>query len=211
MEAVMFDRMRVLLLIIVLVASVAIASGKKKDLLPAYVLKARTVLVMIDPNAGTSLTSPQANKTAQDDVEKALMKWGRFAPVLAGMQADLVITVRKGSGKIVQPTIGGEPTNDRPVIVQPTDNGIRIGVQQGRPPDVQKGGPAQDTKPHKQIETGPPDDMFAVYEGSIGLPLDGTPVWRYTAKNALRSPDVPAVAEFRKIIEAALKQKKTNP
>jgi hypothetical protein len=210
-EDVMLDRSRVLLLIIVLVASAGIASGKKKDLLPAYVLKARTVLVMIDPNAGTSLTSPQANKTAQDDVEKALMKWGRFSPVLAGMPADLVITVRKGSGKIVQPTIGGEPTNDRPVIVQPTDSGIRIGAKQGRPPDVQQGGSPQDTRPHKQIEAGPPDDMFVVYDGSISLPLDGTPVWRYTAKNALRSPDVPAVAEFRKIIEAALKQQKTNP
>src|SRR2546430_12251477 len=38
-------------------------------------------------------------------------------------------TVRKGSGKIVQPTIGGLPRNDRPVIVQPTDTGIRVGVQ----------------------------------------------------------------------------------
>jgi hypothetical protein len=211
LEVVMLDRMRVLLLMLLAVTTLAIAGGKKKDLLPDYVLKARTVLVMIDANAGTSMTSPQANKTAQDDVEKALMKWGRFAPVLAGMQADLVITVRKGSGKIVQPTIGGEPTNDRPVIVQPTDNGIRIGAQKGRPPDAQQSGPTQDTRPHKQIETGPPDDMFVVYDGSISLPLDGTPVWRYTAKNALRSPDVPAVAEFRKIIEAAEKQQKTKP
>jgi len=211
LEAVMLVRVRALFLIIIFVASLAVAGGKEKVALPAYVLKARTVLVMIDPNAGTSMTSPQENKTAQDDVEKALMKWGRFAPVLAGMQADLVITVRKGSGKIVQPTIGGEPTNERPVIVQPTDNGIRIGVQQGRPPDVKQGGSTQDTRPHKQIETGPPDDMFVVYDGSISLPLDGTPVWRYTAKNALRSPDVPAVAEFRKIIEDALKQQKTKP
>ena len=30
--------------------------------------------------------------------------------------ADLVISVRKGNGKIAQPTIGGVPTNDRPVI-----------------------------------------------------------------------------------------------
>jgi hypothetical protein len=210
MEAVMLDRLRVLLLIILLIASAGIAGGKKKDLLPAYVLKARTVLVLIDPDAGTSITSPLANKTAQDDVEKALMKWGRLAPVLAGMQADLVITVRKGSGKIVQPTIGGEPTNDRPVIVQPTDSGIRIGGQQGRPPDVQESRP-QDTKPHPRMEAGPPDDMLVVYDGSISLPLDRPPVWRYTAKNALRSPDVPAVAEFRKIIEAAEKQQKTKP
>ena len=206
----MLDRLRVLLLIIVLVASAGIASGKKKDLLPAYVLKARTVLVMIDPNAGTSLTSPQANKTAQDDVEKALMKWGRFSPVLAGMPADLVITVRKGSGKLVEPTIGGEPKNDRPVIVQQTDSSIRVGTQIGRPPDAPQSSP-QDNKPHPQMEAGPPDDMFVVYEGSQGLHPDGPPVWHYYAKNALRSPDVPAVAEFRKLIEAAEKQQKTKP
>ena len=210
MEAVMLVRMRVLLLMILLVATLAVAGGKKKDLLPAYVLKARTVLVIIDPDAGTSMTAPQANKTAQEDVEKALMKWGRFAPVLAGMPADLVITVRKGSGKLVQPTIGGEPTNDRPVIVQQTDNAIHIGGQVGRPPDSQQGSP-RDNKPHTQMEAAPPDDFFVVYEGNQGLHPDGPPVWHYSGKNALRSPDVPAVAEFRKIIEAALKQQKTKP
>jgi hypothetical protein len=206
----MLVRARVLILMIVFLASLAVAAGKKKDLLPTYVLKARTVLVLIDPDAGTSMIAPLANKTAQDDVEKALMKWGRLAPVLPGMPADLVITVRKGSGKIVQPTIGGEPTNDRPVIVQPTDSGVRIGVQQGRPPDAAQSGP-QGTKPHPQMEAGPPDDMFLVYEGSVDLRSGGSPVWHYTDKNALRSPDVPAVAEFRKIIEAAEKQQKTKP
>jgi len=204
------DRMRVLFLVIILVVSVAAAGGKKKELLPAYVLKARTVLVIIDPDAGISMTAPQENKTAQDDVEKALMKWGRFSPVLAGMQADLVITVRKGSGKLVQPTIGGEPTNDRPIIVQQTDNAIHIGGKVGSPPDTQQTTP-RDNKPHTQIEAAPPEDFFVVYEGSQGFHPDGPPVWRYSGKNALRSPDVPAVAEFRKIIEAALKQQKTNP
>jgi hypothetical protein len=209
MEAVMLDRARVSIFMILLIASVGIAGGKKKDLLPAYVLKARTVLVIIDPEAGTSMTAPQANKTAQDDVEKALMKWGRIAPVVAGMPADLVITVRKGSGKLVEPTIGGG-TNDRPVIVQQTDSSIRVGGQIGRPPDAPQSSP-QDNKPHPQMEAGPPDDMFVVYEGSQGLHPDGPPVWHYSSKNALRSPDVPAVAEFRKIIEAAEKQQKTKP
>ena len=197
-------------MVILFVSSLAIAGGKKKDLLPAYVLKARTVLVIIDPDAGVSMTAPQENKTAQDDVEKALMKWGRLSPVMPGMQADLVITVRKGSGKLVQPTIGGEPANDRPVIVQQTDNAIHIGGQVGRPPDPQPGIP-QDKKPHTQMEATPPDDFFVVYEGSQGLHPDGPPVWHYSGKDALRSPDVPAVAEFRKIIEAALKQQKTKP
>src|SRR5437879_11664372 len=95
MEAVMLVRMRVSFLLILVFSSLAIAGDKKKILLPAYVLKARTVLVLIDPDVGTSMTSPLANKTAQADVEKALMKWGRLTPVLEGQPADLVMTVLK--------------------------------------------------------------------------------------------------------------------
>src|ERR1700738_325543 len=51
---------------------------KKTQLLPDYVLRAERVLVVIHPDAGESLTSPMANRTAQDDVEKAITKRGRF-------------------------------------------------------------------------------------------------------------------------------------
>jgi hypothetical protein len=206
----MFVRMRILLVLVLLFTSLAIAGDKRKNLLPAYILKARTVLVLIDPAAGTSTTSPLANKTAQEDVEKALMKWGRLTPSLDAQTADLVITVRKGTGKIVQPTIGGMPTNDRPVIVQPTDGGIRIGMQQGRPTDATQTAP-QDTKPYPKTEVGPSEDMFVVYEGHVDGPLDRAPAWRYITKDALHSPNVPAVAEFRRIIEEAEKQQKAKP
>lgn len=138
------------------------------------------------------------------------MKWGRFTPVMDTQTADLVIIVRKGSGKIVQPTIGGLPTNDRPVIVQPTDSGIRIGGQRGRPPDSTQPAP-QDTKPYPQTEVGPSEDMFVVYEGRVVSPLERAPAWRYMAKDALHSPNVPAVGEFRKAIEEAEKQQKNKP
>ena len=72
MEVQMNSRIRVLLLVVLLSASLAVAN-KKKNLLPAYVLKARTVFVVIDPDSGISATAPLANKTAQDDVEKAIM------------------------------------------------------------------------------------------------------------------------------------------
>lgn len=204
----------VALFVLVFGGLIAAAKNKEKPLLPDYVLKAQTVLVIIDPDAGTRIKDPQANKTAQDDVEKALMKWGRFRPVLAGMQPDLVITVRKGSDRIVEPVITGEPTNDRPVVVQQTDNGIHVGGQTGHPTD-QTQTPPQDTRPKPGMEAAPTEDFFVVYDGSLGPNPDGPPVWHYSAKNALRSPDVPAVAEFRKVFEAALKQqqkqKKSNP
>jgi hypothetical protein len=210
MEAVMLFRMRALLCLLFLFTSLAVAD-KKKIVLPAYVLRARTVVVLIDPSSGISPASPLANKTAQEDVEKALLKWGRLNPVLDTQTADLVIVVRKGSGKVVQPTIGGVPTNDRPVIVQQTDSSIRIGAQQGR----QVGStdqPPQGTRPHPQTEVGPSEDMLAVYEGHVTGAFDQqTPAWRYLAKDALHSPNVPAVAEFRKLVDAAEKQQKTKP
>jgi len=210
MEAVMFVRLRVVLAVVLVFASLALANDKKKNLLPTYVLKAHTVQVVVEPDAGISVTDPAANRTAQEDVEKAIMKWGWLTPVMDTQTADLIITVRKGHGKLVEPTIGGGPVNDRPVVLQPTDSGIRIGGQKGRQPDLSER-PPQDTAPHPQTEIGSAADTFAVYQGGIERPLDRPPVWRYAAKNALHSPDVPAVAEFRKIVEETQKQQKGKP
>ena len=133
--------------------------------------------MLVDPDAGISVTDPAASKTARDDVEKAIMKWGRFLPVLDGQNPDLVMVVRKGQGKLVQPTIG--------VVLQPTDNGIRLGGQRGRPPDGTQGAPP-DTEPHPKIEAGPREDMLVLYAGGVDYPLDRPPLWRYIAKDALR-------------------------
>ena len=193
-----------------------IAESEKKPALPATVLKAHTVIVLIDPDAGIPINAPLANTTAQDDVEKAILKWGRLSLAQTVSTADLVITVRKGNGKIVNPTIGGVPTNDRPVVVQPTDSGIHIGAQQGHPPDINQP-QVGDTAPHPGTEVGSAEDAFVVYEGGAMNPnmntSDRAPAWRYQGKNALHSPDVPAVDAFRKAIEEAEKQRqqqKTN-
>jgi hypothetical protein len=215
MEVSMSIRKRVSLLLILVFAALTATADKKKASLPAYVLQAHTVVVLIDPNAGIDPAKPLANKTAQDDVEKALMKWGRLNPVQDPQMADLVVIIRKGSGKIGQQTIGGMPTNDRPVIVQPTDTGIRIGGQQGRSPGAPTQTQPQDTRPAPQTEVGSSEDIFAVYEGHVNAtsaPLDQqAPVWRYSNKNALHSPTVPAVDEFRKRVEESEKQQKSNP
>jgi hypothetical protein len=189
----------------------AAAKDKKKVLLPADVLEARTVLVVIDPQAGVNVDAPLANRTAQEDVEKALMNWGRFSMAVDASTADLIVTVRKGNGKVAQPTIGGIPTNNRPVIFEPTDSGVRVGGHSGTPP--QSGDPtnSQPQNPHQQVEVGSAQDMFVVYRGKQNDPLDTAAVWRYNAKGALRSPDVPAVEAFRKLILEAEKQRAANP
>jgi hypothetical protein len=53
--------------------------------------------------------------------------------------------------------------------------------------------------------------MFVVYRGKRDNALDAPSVWRYNAKDALRSPDVPAVDAFRKLILAAEKQRDAKP
>ncbi len=212
----MLRRLCLLFSLILLLACFVAAADKKKDVLPAEVLNAQTVVVLIDPDAkGMSVSEPMANRTAQEDVEKALARWGRLKLVLVGGDiADLVITVRKGNGKMVQPTVGGEPTGDRPVVVVPSDNGIHVGVQQGRPPGSTQA-PPQDTSPRLGGQaSNVTEDMFLVYVGGAGTaPLERAPIWRYVAKNGLHSPDVPAVAEFRKVVDAAVKQqqKTTKP
>jgi hypothetical protein len=185
------------------------AKDKKKVILPADVLRAETVLVVIDPDAGVSPDAPLANKTARDDVEKALMKWGRFRLANDLSTADLVITVRKGNGKIAQPTIGGVPSNNRPVIFEPTDSGGRIGGSHGTPPMAGDPTRSQYPDPSPQVEVGQiQQDMFVVYRShrDSADPLDSPAVWRYQAKDALRSPSVPAVEEFKKLITEAEKQ-----
>jgi hypothetical protein len=57
---------------------------------------------------------------------------------------------------------------------------------------------------------GDTQDTFVVYrENKADLqhsPLESPAVWRYTAKDALDSPDVPAVEVFRKAIADTEKQ-----
>ena len=210
----MLIRTRLTLFVFFLVfASLASAGNKKKASLPAYILKAHTAVVLIDPDAGIDPAAPLANKTAQDDVEKALLKWGRLTLTQDPQLADIVIVIRKGNGKIVRSTIGGMPTNDRPVTVQQTDNAIRIAGQQGRAPGAPQQPSPQDTRPTPQTEVSQPDDQFAVYQGhDDNRSFDQqAPAWRYAKKDALHSPNVPAVDAFRKQIDEAEKQQKSNP
>lgn len=192
---------------LLLCAVIAGAKDKKKFLLPADVLRARTVLVLIEPMAGVAVDAPNANRAARAAVERELMNWGRFELVNNVSVADLIITVRKGNGKLAQPTIGGIPQNQRAVIFQPTDSGGIADASQAGPraagdPTVRQ----QRPDPIPQAEVGPTEDMFAVYRGRRDNALDSSPVWRYVAKGSLDSPRVRAVEEFRKLIIEAEKQ-----
>ena len=116
----------------------AAGKDKKRVLLPDDVLEARTVLVVIDPDAGISPESPNANRAARENVEQALMKWGRLELVTDVSSADLVITVRKGKRKDGATHHWWHPTKQTPDHF-PTDGIRRPGWrQQGYSPNKRR-------------------------------------------------------------------------
>ena len=199
----MQNRASVLLATTLFIASAGFAKDKKPPL-PFTVLQARTVSVLVDPDAGISLEDPRANQIAQKDVETAFLNWGRYLPILSGQQADLIIVVRRGHSHLVDDTLPDSRQNNRAGVINPTDNGIAIGGQHGpqgnNSPNAPPPGSTIPSAP-SQIEIGAPDDSFLVYMVSgIANPLDSPPIWRYVTKDGLHSHDVPAVAAFRKAI-----------
>jgi len=203
-------RIALVLLIALLLSCMSFAKKKNKQELSNLVLNAQTVLVVIHPDAGEPVTNPTANRSARENVENALAKWGRFRLVMSPQTADLVIAVRKGHAG--GPTISNSPADDRPVILQPNDGNVRIGAQQGRPPGVSDPGLGpQNRGPHIQNEIGSSEDSFEVYLGGVEYPLDAAPVWRYMAKNALDAPTVAAVSQFQKAIDESEKQRQKKP
>lgn len=203
----MHKRATILFAVVLLAASSGFAKDKTKATLPAYVLRAQSVTIMVDADAGISVDNPLANQTAQKDVETAMLRWGRLNPVLSPQLADLIIVVRKGNGRLVDQTIPDPRQNNRPGSVTQTDNSISVGAQHG----PQSSPSAPPTTAPSQTEIGTTYDSFVVYEGHVNNPLDNPPAWRYVAQDALHSHDVPAVDEFRKAVAAAEKAAAKKP
>jgi len=189
------------------------AKNKKKQLLPDYVLRAERGLVVIHPDASEGVTNPMANRTARDEVERAITKWGRFDLVMDANTAQLIIAVRKGNKS--GPIISHSPVDNRPVTTLPSGGDARVGQPQqpGRPPDLTEPFPGGSGNRGPQLgsQVGSSDDTFEVYRGGGEYPLDTAPVWRYIAKGSLDSPQVAAVEQFRKAIEESEKQHQQKP
>ena len=192
---------------VVLIAP-AFAKDKNATLLPADVVQARTVIVIVDPDSGEPIDHPDANVVARDNVEKALIDWGRFDLLTTGQQAELIIVVHKGNDKTVQPTIKGGPGGGWDT----TDPSIRIGSRQqpqSSPNDPTMTPPNRG--PHVSNEVSSGQDEFTVYRGNREHPLDAPPVWRYLANDCLSAPKVHAVEEFRKLIAKAEQAQSKKP
>jgi hypothetical protein len=64
-------RIRVSLAAVLLLTAVTVSTGEKKNPLPATVLRACTVLVLVDPDASISLTDPAARRNRETTKEQA--------------------------------------------------------------------------------------------------------------------------------------------
>jgi hypothetical protein len=208
----MSSRLPITLLVGLALTLPVVAKNKKKPTLPDLVLRAQTVYVVIAPEAGEPLTDPTANRTAEDAVEKAITKWGRFNLVPGSQTADLIIAVRKGHS--AGPAIRNSPADNRPVVIQPNgEGGTRIGGQRGRPPDLSDPGLGEpgDRGPQISNQIGSSEDSFEVCMGGVDYPLDAPPLWRYMAKDALKAPRLEAVEQFRKAINESEQQRAQKP
>lgn len=125
-------RMSIVFLFLLLLLPPQGQAKKRTQLLSDDVLRAETVLVVVHPDASEALTNPMANRTAQADVQSAIMRWGKFKLVFDAQTADLVIAVRKGHKG--GPIISHSPADDRTGM---PPFGGPIGAQQGRPPTSQ--------------------------------------------------------------------------
>ena len=203
-------RVRVLALFagVVMLASCVVAKKKEKQVLPDAVLRAQTVFVVIQPDAKEPLTGPNANLKAQKAVEEALMKWGKFRLALDTTTADIVITVQKGTGKAMSPTISGGPVDSRPVDVEGDASQIRIMGQKGHPDttSISTNDPNPNARAQTGTQAGASEDVLRLFiGGTVEYPLDHAPVWMYSRKDALKSPEVAAVAELKKVFEESEK------
>ena len=194
-----------ILVAVCLLATMGFAKDKKKAILPTYVLHARTVAVIIDPTAGFTIDDPRANEVARQDVESALLSWGRYNPILQTNDADLIVVVRKGNGRMVNDTIHDPRQNNRPGSVLTADNGVSLNGQHGT------SSPQPSPEPTPQMDIGQTEDSFLVYEGGGDRPLDRAPAWRYIANDGLMPHSVPAVDAFRKAVAEAEKAAAKTP
>jgi hypothetical protein len=195
------------LLLLGLLATCGLAKDKTKNILPAYVLQAKTVAVVIDPKAGMSIDDPRANEMAQKDVEAAFLKWGRFEPVSDAKTADLIVMVRKGHGRLMDDTMPDARQNSS---MDPANRQGSAWPAPGAPPNVRGDAGSVVNQRSPQADIGDVEDSFSVFKGGEN-PRYARPVWNYTGRDGLNPQNVAAVAAFKRAVTAAEKAVADKP
>src|SRR5580765_3749573 len=84
--------------------------AKDKHVIPDVVLEARTVMIVIIPDAREKPPNPKSEQALRDDVERAMEKWGRFLSKSTG-KTDLVIVARQGHVEAPKVSFPGNDPN----------------------------------------------------------------------------------------------------
>jgi hypothetical protein len=194
----------------------SVAGAQQKPISLTYqrdILDARTIAVVGYSSGQLGSQAAQENQRASLDVQNALQKWGKYQVTADTDHADLIVVVRKGHAQAA--TIGG----GGPVVFDPGDAGASIGVHRGQNQPLSRTESSQPiSRAPMGAEAGSPDDRMEIYHGRQPLegdgsrnatqyPMDETPMWSYTATDALQPPKLEAVVQFRKAVEAAEKKK----
>src|SRR5207244_3069975 len=82
------------MVIMLVMLAISASPKEKKEIIPALILRAQYVAVIVDPEAGISVANPGEDGIARSDVEAALEKWGRFKLTVNPENEDLVVVVR---------------------------------------------------------------------------------------------------------------------
>jgi hypothetical protein len=194
---------------------VSLAGAQEKSIPQLYrrdIVDARTIAVIAYPSS--AVQDSQENQRARLEVQTAMLNWGKYQ-IESEESADLIMVVRRGHTETA--TVGG--TAIPPVLVDPTGSGVNIGIHRGQSPPLSRTGSAgAGSQPRTGSEVSSGEDLLEVYLGRKPLsgdasrdpteyPLDEPPAWFYAATDALKSPKIEAVAQFKKAVEAAEKKK----
>jgi hypothetical protein len=108
----------------------------------------------------------------------------------------------------MSPTINGGPVDSRPVDVEGDASQIRIMGQKGHPDttSISTNDPNPNARAQTGTQAGGSEDVLRLFiGGAVEYPLDHAPVWMYSRKDALKGPEVAAVAELKKVFEESEK------
>jgi hypothetical protein len=156
-------------------SSLAQSRGSGEKVMPALVTNARYMMVRTMAGEGYAQNITPEDRQAIAEVQRRIEEWGGYKLAYKQQDAEIILVVRRGAYASAKP-------------------GVIIGGGTGLPYPSAGIGVA--------TETGPKEDMIAVYDAANGI--DSAPLWRKVQKGGL-SNELPLFKEFKKEVEAARK------
>ena len=163
---------------------------QKKSPLPLTVLDAKTISIVIDPDA-RSLSRRSRRKPYRSEGCRSRH------PEMGTLPTHALHHERRPHHRHSQRT--GSITDAS--LSNPRNDGIPVSAQAGNQPGLANRPPGTNSDtPTPQGDSLNNEDSFLVYDGKTQTPLSSPAIWRYNGMDGLRSHSVPAVDAFRKAV-----------